>query len=94
MHICCRSWSVSFLLSKKRIRIRRSPGVFILYVNLGELEMNYFNENLEAEAIVRAASTIAVPKGRENGNVVEWMTEIGMDVPEFVGRRLHGFDDV
>lgn len=51
--------------------------------------MDYFNENLKPEQIVKASRTIAVPGGRENGDVLTWLTENGLDVPEFNGRCLH-----
>ncbi len=51
--------------------------------------MMYFNETLEPAAMVKAASEIAIPGGRENGDILAWLEEQELDVPAFAGRCLH-----
>lgn len=51
--------------------------------------MEYLNTNVTTEQILLSANTIAIPGGRENGNVVEWMSSMGFEIPDMAGRCLH-----
>ncbi len=51
--------------------------------------MVYFSEQMPAQQMVQIAGSVAIPGGRENGDVLAWMAENGLDVPEFAGRCLH-----
>ncbi len=51
--------------------------------------MNYIPGNYSAAEIVRAGQTIALPKGRETEGVAEWLTNIGLTLPDFERRCLH-----
>lgn len=51
--------------------------------------MDYINNNVSTQQILLSANTIAVPGGRENGNVIEWMSSMGLECPVVTGRCLH-----
>ncbi len=51
--------------------------------------MDYINENLSAKTILLSGQNIAVPGGRENGSVVEWLNKQGIEYTENNGRCLH-----
>ncbi|MDQ5886478.1 MAG: hypothetical protein QG628_875 [Patescibacteria group bacterium] len=51
--------------------------------------MEYFNENMSTEEILNNARIIAVPGGRENGNVTAYLKTMGIDAPGITGRCLH-----
>ena len=51
--------------------------------------MDYINESYGAETILKSGQVIAVPSGREQGNVVDYFESIGWEYPQFAGRCLH-----
>lgn len=51
--------------------------------------MEYLNENMSTEEILNNAPIIAVPGGRENGNVIAFLQTMGIEAPGITGRCLH-----
>lgn len=51
--------------------------------------MKYFSENLNPAAMITASTRVAIPGGRESGDVSVWLEEQGLDTPVFNGRCLH-----
>lgn len=45
--------------------------------------MDYISERYSPETILKSAQRIAVPSGRESGNVQEWIEVVGWDYPRF-----------
>ena len=51
--------------------------------------MNYYNQNQNAAEIFKAAQSVAIPGGRENGNIQEFLASQGTELPAMPGRCLH-----
>lgn len=51
--------------------------------------MDYINSSNSTTEILRYAQTIALPGGRESGNVKEYLATMDFTIPDLPGRCLH-----